>query len=75
MTTYTPLRNDFNELVGNVFPIGLTDEQRETLRMFFFAGAAAALGDQPRTPDQRATLIDELVDEAYRTAPSATKVA
>jgi len=74
--TYTPLRNDFDQLLVKAFSSDLTEEQRKTLRMVFMAGATSAYAYLRDHPDQAETLFDELVDKVERWGtPQTTKVA
>lgn len=72
--TYTPLRNDLNDLVARIFPTGLLADQMDTLTMFFFAGAAAAAGPVKSNPDFLETIVDELSDASGVWGATTTKV-
>lgn len=73
--TYTPLHNSFEELLKQAFAADISDKQRETLHMVFFAGAAASFAALRDNPDSAETIFDELVDKSYKwAAPEETKV-
>lgn len=70
--TYTPLQTDFDHVVSTYFPnCSLSADQRRSLEIMFFAGAASAYHVLTATPEKRDTLYDELLDRAEHAEASA----
>ena len=65
--TYLPLETDFNKVMSTYFPAGVTDEERETLKMMFFAGASCCWRVQKDDPEVGGeTVFLELLDHAQQ---------
>lgn len=74
MTTdksYSPIGAEFEHVVEAYYGPTLTHEQIQSLKVMFFAGAAAVYEIMTKTPDRIETMKEEILDHADRWQQSA----